>query len=106
MKQFTLGLILSSLYAASAIAETQWVDDEVFLPVRNGQGNQYKILHRGLRSGTALEIIEKPNNEWHKIRTPGGTEGWVAVQYLSKTPTANIQLAEAKKELSALKIQN
>lgn len=95
----------SLLTVSSAIAETQWVDDEIYLPLRNGQGNQFKILHRGLKSGTALEVLEKPNGDWYKVRTSNGKEGWVRTQYLSSTPTASIQLAESNRQLAKLKKQ-
>ena len=102
-------LVASSL--ASAQARTVWVDDKLYLPVRSGAGTQYRIIENALPSGTPLEVLEVGEN-YTRVRTPKGTEGWVASQYLSNTPiaedrlkAANRELEQARAELSRLKEQ-
>jgi len=102
--------ILSSI--ATAQARTAWVDDKLYLPVRAGAGTQFRIIENAVPSGTPLEVLETSDEGYTRVRTPKGTEGWVASQYLSKTPIAaerlrqvNQQLEKARAELSQLKTQ-
>lgn len=89
-------LAVSSL--ASAQARTVWVDDKLYLPVRAGAGTQYRIIENALPSGTPLEVLEDGDG-YTRVRTPKGTEGWVASQYLSKTPIARDRLKAVSQEL-------
>ena len=84
-------------------AETAYIKDEVFVPVRSGASPQHRILHKGLKSSTRLEILGRSDdNNWINIKTPGGVEGWMPAQYISTTPTAAIELATAKQNLNRL----
>ncbi len=103
-------LVLSSI--ATAQARTAWVDDKLYLPVRAGAGTQYRIIENAVPSGTPLEVLETSDSGYTRVRTPKGTEGWVASQYLSNTPIAadrlrqaNQQLEKARSELASLKEQ-
>jgi SH3 domain protein len=98
--------------ASSALAETVYVDDTLFAPIRSGEGTQYRILHSGVRSGTALELIERSESGYSRVRTPDGIEGWMVSRYLTDSPiarqrleTANRQLAQARESVSTLQSQ-
>ncbi len=39
--------------------ETQYVSDMVLVPVRSGAGADYRIVNRGLPSGTALLVFAR-----------------------------------------------
>lgn len=94
---------LAFLLAAGAWAETRYIDDTLLVPLRRGESTQHKIIHRGLPSGTKLELLgENKDSGYAHIRTPGGTEGYIPLQYLRKTPIARDQLAEAQKTIAAL----
>ena len=96
LKTVRTALLTSLLVTAPVFAQTAWIDDNVFVPVRAGMGTEYRILHRGLKSGTAIEVLERPEgSDWVKIRV-GETEGYVASRYVSSTPTAAIELARLK----------
>lgn len=110
----TLGL--TTLWAAPASAAPGWISDTLFVPVRSGPGNQYRIVHRGLKTGTRLEIIAMEEGvEWAQVRI-GETEGYINAQYVVRTPPAMIrlerlekqheqvrqQLSEARQQVSAL----
>lgn len=96
-------LILALCCLESAVAETVYVKDLLFVPLRGGQSTEYKILHRGIRSGTALELLEV-NDEtgYSRIRMEDGLEGWVKSQYLSEEPIARHQLNGLKQQISEL----
>lgn len=101
MKIFlTLVIFFSAISAAQA--ETRYIEDQLKLPMRTGQGLKYSIA-RMIPSGTEVEILEQ-NEEtgYSHIRTPGGKEGWVLSRYLMKTPAARERLADAEKKLAEI----
>ena len=105
---FVLGTS-SELYSA----ETRYIRDELYVPLRSGQTTQYRIVHKGLVSGTALVVLEKSEDEKYSfVRTPRGIEGWLQTQYLSDSPAgrdlarvANRQLADLQKRYDELNKQ-
>lgn len=94
MRVLAFLLLLVFLLPAPVRAESGWVDDKLYVPIRSGQGNQYRIVHRGLPSGTRLEILEWPEEaEWVKVRYKE-VEGYIGAQYVSRAPTAAIKLKQ------------
>jgi SH3 domain protein len=88
----------------AAEAETVFVRDILYVPLRDGQSIEYRILHRGIRSGTKLERLET-NSEtgYSRIRMNDGMEGWLQTQYLILEPIAQDQLITVKEALAKLK---
>jgi len=75
--------------ALIADAKTQYVSDELVINLREGKGNEYKII-KMLRNGTPLNILEEAE-QYLKVRTAEGLEGWVLKQYItSETPKTAI----------------
>lgn len=69
--------------------ETRYIRDTLFVPLRSGQSYKYRIIHKGLVSGTALTLLEQSDDEsYSKVRTEQGIEGWLETQYLSEEPSA------------------
>jgi SH3 domain protein len=98
-------VLLSSIVlgALPANAETQYITDELTVPLRRGPSNAHKIVHAGLPSGMSLEIISEDKAAgFTQVRTPNGTEGWVPTQFLSKEPSARDRLAAATKRVETL----
>lgn len=90
------------LISVSSWAETRYISDVVLVPVRSGAGNQFRIIHSGIPSGTQMTVLEEDQSgEWAKIRTQRGMEGWLPKQYLTATPTAQLQLDQAKATVAA-----
>lgn len=84
-------------------AAVGWVDDKLYVPLRTGPSSQHTIMHRGLVSGTPLEVIETLEEEgFTHVRLPDGRNGYIPSQYLSKIPIAKDRLAEAQKTIEAL----
>lgn len=93
----------SFLPPSLAAAATGWINDSFYVPMRAQAGSGYRIVHRGIKSGTPVEIVQwQTGAEWVQIRAEG-TTGWVEAQYMSrKAPAAN-QLKQAQeKEKSAV----
>jgi SH3 domain protein len=106
MKLFVLALLLSTtLFAASikAATETVYIRDEIYVPLRAGQSNEYRILHQGIRSGTVLERTEvNEETGFSRVKTPNGLEGWIQNQYLITEPIARDRLRALQGQFVAL----
>ncbi len=87
----------------NALAETRYVTDQLKITLRSGESSKHKIL-RMLPSGTPLEVISSnPETGYSRVRTPGGTEGYVLTRQLLRQPVARDQLAKLQQEVNALK---
>ena len=69
---FSLMLIPFIISVGIVCAETQYVSDQLVITLREGQGNEYKII-KMLKTGTPLEIIEE-SELYLKVRTESGNE--------------------------------
>ena len=87
----------------SRAAQTVWISDEFTVPLRSGPSNEHRIVHRGLPSGTELEVLGvDAAAEYTHVRTSSGLEGWISTQYLVKEPIARVQLVAANNRIQAL----
>jgi SH3 domain protein len=92
--------LLFMLFVATAHTQVQaqdvrYVSDKQYIPVRRGAGNEFRIVHRGLPTGTRLNVSSiSDNGEWAEITTDSGTTGWIRAQYLMKTVPAQVRLDE------------
>ena len=95
------GLVaLLGISAQPAAAATRYISDELTVPVRSGPSNGHRIVHAGLASGTRMEVLEEDEAAgFSRIRTSGGTEGWIRTQYLVSEPIAKLKLAAAQESL-------
>ena len=96
------------LMAADAMAQsTQYIRDQLYVPLRSGQGNEYRILNSNLSSGTQLTVLEvNESSGWSRVRTRGGQEGWMESQYLTPTPVAADLLKRVQAEAEKLRTAN
>lgn len=90
--------LLAIFLTPSTYAETGYISDSFFVPLRGGKGNQFRILNGAVKTGTKLEILEE-DTEWTHVQMPGGTKGYIRSQYISKQPIARMQLENARTEL-------
>lgn len=81
-----------------------YIDDTLLVPVRSGESTSYRIVHKGIPSGTRVEVLEhNKESGYSKITTAGGTEGYLPTRYLSAEPIAKIKLEQSNKALAKLK---
>ena len=88
-------LVLPSLLKA----QSAWVSDEFEITLRTGPstGNAIQLM---LSSGTELMVLERnTENGYARVRTGGGTEGWVLSRYLMSEPSAREQLEQLSSQL-------
>ncbi|MDH5183798.1 MAG: TIGR04211 family SH3 domain-containing protein [Gammaproteobacteria bacterium] len=96
-------LLLSTLNATSAIAETLYVKDVLYISMRDGPGNQYKQI-KTMKTGSVLNKLEVSDDEKYiKVSTKDGLEGWIQSQYLVDTPIAALLLERAESRIDTLK---
>ena len=96
-------LVCACSLGLDAGAETRYISDVLYVPVRSGPSSEHRIIHYGLPSGTALEVVgEDESARFTQIRTEGGTEGWIPTQYLVNEPIARDRLAQAQAEIERL----
>ncbi len=92
-----------TFYIDGLLAETVYVSDQLETSLRRGEGIKFKIL-RMVKSGEALEIIEINGvTGYTKIRTSGGTEGYVLSRHLMNIPSARKRLDGIKNENQQLR---
>ncbi|WP_041590207.1 TIGR04211 family SH3 domain-containing protein [Teredinibacter turnerae] len=100
------GSVLLSI-STHAQDEQQYVTDILHVPLRSGEGNEYRIINKGIRSGTPLTILEAGSSEeWVKVRTPQGVEGWIRSQYLQENETASRVAAKMESQLKRANEEN
>lgn len=92
-----------ALVAGPAGAESAWVSDRFEVTLRTGPSTS-NAIRLMVNSGTELEIIEQDvESGYARVRTGGGTEGWVLSRYLMDEPPAREQLATLTGELTDAK---
>ena len=98
--------MLATLAAMPVSAATMYISDSFTVPLRRGPSTTHKILHAGLPSGLALEIISEDKAAGYtEVRTPNGTEGWIQSQYLTGEPVARDRLTAANRRVQALETE-
>lgn len=89
--------LIFSFFSVPAVAESGWIGDSIYVPLRSGAGNNYRIINRGLKSGTEVTILRWAEGaDWVQIRN-GSQTGYVEAQYVSRKPPAAIELAQREK---------
>jgi SH3 domain protein len=89
------------LAALPALAEPAWVTGEVRLNLRSGPGNQHQILGV-LKTGDPLQVLER-SEDWAKVRTAAGQEGWVPGGFLQTQPPAPTRPEDLDDEVARLR---
>lgn len=96
-----LPLAIILLGTTLAAAATWYVKPSAEVPVRSGQGAEFKIL-AVVPDGMTVELLEEID-PWARVRTPGGTEGWLLKRYLTSEPPLSVLVASLQAENARLK---
>lgn len=98
---YAASLLSALLIAGTASAESAWVSDQFEITLRSGPSTS-NAIELMLDSGTKLEILERdPESGYSRVRTSGGTEGYVLTRYLMNEPAAREQLASLTSQLTS-----
>lgn len=89
------------LLAANAAAQSAWVSDEFEITLRSGPSTS-NAIQLMISSGAELEVLERDaESGYTRVRTQGGTEGWVLSRYLMSEPSAREQLQSLTSQLTS-----
>ena len=101
MARFTALLLTLVFYSGlSHTQETRYVSDKQYVPLRSGAGNEYRIIHRGLISGTRLSVSRTSGDgEWTEVTSDAGLTGWIRSQYLMSEMPAQQRLSVATRKI-------
>ena len=83
-----------------------YISDKILVPVRSGAGGDFRILNRGIPSGTPLKIIgSNESGRWTEIQTEGGTQGWIPTQFVQEEAPAKFQIDDLRTQLKRTEIE-
>lgn len=82
-RHLVISLLTLLAVATTAAADTYVVSSDSEIPVRSGQGTEYKIISL-LQKGDSVTSLEE-DGYWLRVRTATGREGWLLKRYLSST---------------------
>ena len=93
-------LFVALLLPLSAFAESAWVTDQFEITLRSGPSTS-NAIQLMVGSGTRLEVLERDaDSGYTRVRTQGGTEGWVLTRYLMSEASAREQLERLTSQLT------
>lgn len=93
-------LVFFLLLPVVAAAQSAWVTDQFEITLRTGPSTS-NAIELMLSSGTELSVLERDaESGYTKVRSPGGTEGWVLSRYLMNEPSAREQLEALSAQLN------
>jgi SH3 domain protein len=96
----TAVLLFGALAAPLVHGESAWVSDQFEVLVRTGPSTSNAIQVM-LGSGARVEVLERDSESgYSRVRTVGGTEGWVLTRYLMGEPAAREQLEQLTGDLT------
>ena len=103
MNRLVLIVCWSMLLNATAWAERVYISENIKLPVRQGAGNNNKIIDT-LTSGDQVEVVQK-GDDWSKIRFKDGKEGWAPSRFLTTLMPCSAELRLLENKYEALTAQ-
>lgn len=97
---FRVSLACGLLIGSTAFAAPAWVSDQFEITLRSGPSTS-NAIQLMVDSGLRLEVLERDaDSGYSRVRTPGGTEGWVLTRYLMNEPSAREQLQTLTSQLT------
>jgi SH3 domain protein len=98
----------------SAAAETEnseieprvrYISDEFFVPLRETPCARCKIVHRGIKSGTKIELLDNLDG-WGLVSTAKGYKGWMPEQFVVPSPAAKDLLLNSEETNALITFEN
>ena len=95
-----IAVIATAFMGPAAFAQSAWVTDQFEITLRSGPSTS-NAIQLMVGSGTRLDVIERDaESGYTRVRTQGGTEGWVLTRYLMTEPSAREQLERLTSQLT------
>jgi SH3 domain protein len=108
IKYISAGLLAFAAFAAVAQDDLPvlYVSDSFEVPVRATGCYTCTIVHYGLASGTVVYDLGEELDDWSRIRSQGGIEGWMPSRLLQQQPTVSMRFEQNQSELAQLQEEN
>ncbi len=100
LTMFYIFAFIVSVSMNSVFADTRYVSDRLIISVRDGQDQNASVLGY-LETAAPVEILEE-NEDFLRIRTEDGIEGWVRTQYIVSEKPKVLIIEDLKNEIEAL----
>lgn len=100
MLRMIAGLALLLIFTSTLAAQELYVQDNIPITLRSGQGTQYRIAAM-ISSENTLTYLEEGDG-WTRVRLDSGDEGWVLTRYLTKRKPARQVLSEVEQKYAAM----
>ena len=97
-----LQLVMVPLLPSQLRAESQYIIPSAEIPIRRGQGTDYKIVAL-VSDGTRVEVVER-GESYSLVRLDNDKEGWILTRFLSDTPPLTQVVDQLTTENEALKL--
>ena len=99
--------LIAALLSPALVAETVYVRDTLYVPLRAAPNEDARFVRNSLKSGTPLTLlsVDSENGFSHvEYRETNGNrlEGFIASQYLDDQPTTRMQLEDVQIERDQL----
>jgi SH3 domain protein len=100
---FSVSLIALAalLITIPSSAKTQYVSDELKVPLRSGSSDEHRIL-KFIASGTALTILDV-SGDYTQVKTSGGKKGWVLTKHTMDVPSGRDRIVSVNEKLEKSK---
>lgn len=100
LKTVLLVGLLATLLATTAAADTRYISDTLVVTLRNNTTNNHQVLER-LSSNTPVTFLAEQGN-FYRVRTPGGTEGYILKQYVTAEPPKTLVIEQLQAQIANL----
>jgi SH3 domain protein len=102
-----VSLLALAAMMCSALADTVYIHDMLYVPLRSKPETDANAVTKSLASGTALELLMRVENSdfvmvRHRDSNGESTDGYIHQQYLTKAPVAAARLEALTSENQAL----
>ncbi len=102
IRLLTAWLCLLFLTVAPVWAQsTMYVTDHLQVTVRSGPSVENKVIHV-VNSGERVEALSPEEDNWIKVRTEDGKEGWMIARYLQEEMPALLKIKKLDPENKTL----
>lgn len=94
-----VSLILMSVLSSQLVyADTRYVSDQLVITLREGMGNQFKVI-KTLPTDTRVDVLSEQDNYLY-VQTEDDVQGYVLKQYMSRKQPKTELIAQLKRELA------
>lgn len=98
-----LVVVLICLMSGDLFAAERYVKPSTEVPLRRGQGTEYKI-DAVISDGTKVYLLQE-DGDWAQIQLENGKEGWILSRYLSDEKPLREQVTELEQTKADLEVQ-